>query len=151
MICSSICKSRNVGRSPFPQCRLFPVEILVFVTHCSCKTSQICLCLCFLVFYTACSRNQRAHSTMHIWLQTTVCHRHWLQVSAAARKAVQETRPWGVFDARGLTQAATKQGLNLFVHSDSTHFRAAMYEAWNELLLNMLCQPDGNFVTEPCS
>ena len=58
---------------------------------------------------------------------------------------VKQMEPWGMLDVRALTRTAMDQGLN-FYSFDALHFHAAMYEQFNDLLLNMLCDPAGAFV-----
>ena len=55
---------------------------------------------------------------------------------------------WGTLDIKAISQGATEQGLHLETATDNIHFLAAMYESWNELLLNMLCKPDHQFAEQ---
>lgn len=56
----------------------------------------------------------------------------------------KEVKPWGIVDVRTLTTAAIKQGLT-FYSFDEIHFYATMYEQFNELLLNVLCDVNNTF------
>lgn len=56
----------------------------------------------------------------------------------------KEVYPWGLLDVRGMTTNAMRQGLD-FYSFDQVHFHPVMYEQFNDLLLNMLCNRHGIF------
>lgn len=60
----------------------------------------------------------------------------------------KEVPPWEVLDVRALTKTAIRQGLN-FYSFDQVHFHPAMYEQFNDLLLNMMCNKHGAFIAQP--
>jgi hypothetical protein len=52
-------------------------------------------------------------------------------------------QPWQLYDARAITAQAKAQHLNLF--SDQIHFIPLVYEEFNTLLLNLLCNERSEF------
>ena len=51
--------------------------------------------------------------------------------------------PWQLHDTRAITAQAKAQHLNLF--TDHIHFIPLMYEEFNTLLLNLLCDERNEF------
>lgn len=68
----------------------------------------------------------------------------WGQLSNMVAELTKEVYPWGLLDVRGMTTNAMRQGLD-FYSFDQVHFHPVMYEQFNDLLLNMLCNRHGIF------
>ena len=51
--------------------------------------------------------------------------------------------PWQLFDVRAITARAKEQHLHLF--ADNVHFLPVVYEEFNTLLLNLLCDEGYQF------
>lgn len=77
-------------------------------------------------------------------MQTPSNNAHIEALEAEARQQV--AAPWHVYDARAMTEAALRQHLSLMW--DEMHFIPVMYEEQNNLLLNMLCDEEGQLVTK---
>lgn len=61
---------------------------------------------------------------------------------------VQETATivrhgWVGYDVRGVVRAAEEQGLQMHWRASDVHLLPIMYEQFNDLLLNLLCDPEG--------
>ena len=52
-------------------------------------------------------------------------------------------QPWQLYDVRAITAQGKAQHMNLF--ADKIHFSPVVYEEFNTLLLNMLCDDRNEF------
>ena len=69
-----------------------------------------------------------------------------MQLNDIVVELTKHVKPWGILDVRSMTKNAIRQGLD-FYSFDQVHFHAVMYEQFNELLLNVLCDKRGAFVS----
>ncbi len=64
-------------------------------------------------------------------------------VNGIAVDAAIESKAWTLYDVRSITEAASRQGLDFM--TDNLHFIPLMYEQFNDLLLNLLCDQDNQW------
>ncbi|KAK9814080.1 hypothetical protein WJX72_000368 [[Myrmecia] bisecta] len=68
---------------------------------------------------------------------------HYSGLNQHSLRMCQEEGGWKLHDVHAVSQSAKDQGLSFYW--DSFHFIAAMYEQFNDLLLNTLCKVDHQF------
>lgn len=87
------------------------------------------------------------NSTELLWKTTTVAvddrEPLYAIINDNTVEAAVASKGWSVYDVRSITEAAIRQGLDFM--TDNLHFIPLMYEQFNDLLLNLVCNPDNSW------
>ncbi|KAK9845627.1 hypothetical protein WJX84_001488 [Apatococcus fuscideae] len=85
--------------------------------------------------------------TKLLWKTTTVAADDleplYAAINANTVEAAMKSKAWTLYDVRSITEAAAHQGLDFM--TDNLHFIPLMYEQFNDLLLNMVCNLDNTW------
>ncbi|KAK9818812.1 hypothetical protein WJX74_004498 [Apatococcus lobatus] len=64
-------------------------------------------------------------------------------INANTVTAAEKSKHWTVYNVRSISEAAIRQGLDFM--TDNLHFIPLIYEQFNDLLLNMMCNTDNTW------